>query len=374
MRSNCSIPGIRLLAAAAVAVSSAAVLAQPDPSGIDFVTIGAVNNAAWPGNGTPNDRAIGRGSVGYEYKIGRYEITTPQWVEFMNAAFDRPRSEWISHLNPPQFWGAASATPNTPGGLRWSVPAGNEMRAVGDISWRSAAIYCNWLHNGKSTDSSAFLNGAYDVSTFTYTGTVFNDQHTRHPDARYWIPSWDEWLKAAHYDPNKNGPGQAGWWQYSTMNDSPPAYGPPGALVGLDGHSPIPDPNGRLAEANAGWDAGNFGGVNPYTIPLGSYPGVQSPWGLLDIAGINSEWTEDIGFVAGLYPTFRYFDGSHVGGGVSPVYADAPVGRGGDFPSTSVAFMGFRIASAVPAPGAVAPLLLVFFFGRRRSKWMSQYP
>jgi hypothetical protein len=39
-----------------------------------------------------------------------------------------------------------------------------------------AAMYCNWLHNNQSTDRQAFLNGAYDVSTFGYSGTVFTDQ------------------------------------------------------------------------------------------------------------------------------------------------------------------------------------------------------
>ncbi len=55
--------------------------------GIEFVTIGSPGNAAWPGNGTIGDRAIGRGSVGYEYKIGRFEVTTNQWVDFFNAAY-----------------------------------------------------------------------------------------------------------------------------------------------------------------------------------------------------------------------------------------------------------------------------------------------
>jgi hypothetical protein len=87
---------------------------------------------------------------------------------------------------------------------------------VGNISRRNAAMYCNWLHNDKSTDRSAFLDGAYDVSTFTYTPFgAFNDQITRHTTARYWIPSWDEWLKAAHHDPNRHGPGQEGWWFWS---------------------------------------------------------------------------------------------------------------------------------------------------------------
>ena len=96
---------------------------------------------------------------------------------------------------------------------------GNEMIPVGDISWRMAAIYANWLHNDKSTARSAFLNGAYDVSTFGYiNGDVATDQAAHHPSARYWIPTLDEMIKASNYDPNKpNLDGTTGgYWLTST--------------------------------------------------------------------------------------------------------------------------------------------------------------
>lgn len=38
------------------------------------------------GDGSLDDRAIGRGSVNYEYRIGRFEVTSGQWSEFLNAA------------------------------------------------------------------------------------------------------------------------------------------------------------------------------------------------------------------------------------------------------------------------------------------------
>ncbi|MCC6319845.1 MAG: hypothetical protein IT438_00220 [Phycisphaerales bacterium] len=45
--------------------------ADIDPvSGIDFVRIGAVGNAPWPGNGQPVDRAIGRGGVNTPPNVG----------------------------------------------------------------------------------------------------------------------------------------------------------------------------------------------------------------------------------------------------------------------------------------------------------------
>jgi formylglycine-generating enzyme required for sulfatase activity len=311
------------VAAASLAALNLAALfatpahAQPDPSGIDFVTIGAPGNSAWQGGGATN----GRGAVPYEYRIGRLEVTTSQWAEFFNAALDRPANDRLPHVVAPFVWGAASTTPQNPGGRRWNVPVGNEMRAVTGFDWRTAAMYANWLHNDKSSDRSAFLNGAYDVSTFTYLndGSLFTDQLTRSPGARYWIPSIDEWMKAAHYDPAKqNSDGTlGGWWQYSNSSDTPFRCGPPGVLVRTDDRLG-PDPNGELANANSRWNGLIFPGFDPFVVPLGAYPDTTSPWGLLDVAGAAKEWTEGaFQLLDEPYPRDRYLEGSSwdTGGG-----------------------------------------------------------
>lgn len=335
------------------ALGACCMLAAPaaagiDPvSGIDFVTIGAPGNQPWMGATPhiPGDMAIGRGGVDYEYRIGRFEVTTAQWTEFFNAAFDRPASDRIPWLIPPTFWGAQSTAPNTPGGLRWTVPAGNEMRPVGNISWRMAAIYCNWLHNGKSTDRSAFMNGAYDVSQFSGF-THFTDQFTHNPDAQYWIPTWDEWLKAAHYDPDKNGLGEGGWWEYSNGTDEPLIPGPPG-----------------VGEANFGFIDGT-----QFMIPLGAYPDTQTPWGLLDAAGGTAEWTEGIVF-GSQDSRVRVYEGSYWSSATGNSINDAIFAAGGTtFPSTDFLDLGFRLAMAVPSPHTAFVLTGagIFFAQRRR--------
>lgn len=343
--------------------------ADIDPvSGIDFVTVGAVGNAAWPGNGTP-ERAVGRGSVGYEYKIGKFEVTSAQWVEFFNAAYDRAAGDSIPFLSRPEFWGGISTTPihtENPNARRWTTTPQTAMLPTGDISWRIAAIYCNWLNNGKATNREAFLNGAYDVSTFGYQGTVFTDQLTHSPGARYWVPTWDEWLKAAHYDPAKqNGDGSlGGWWQYPNTSDVAPAYGPPGVRVSTT--FPGPDPNGPLAQSNAGWNQLHFPGFSPFNIQLGAYPEVTSPWGLLDVSGATREWTEEAVLVSGIWPIGRVFENSAWDSAEAPL-SDRIGPREGDFPSLSTYDLGFRIASSVPSPGISAlGLGLILSFGVRR--------
>ncbi|MFO0831951.1 MAG: SUMF1/EgtB/PvdO family nonheme iron enzyme [Phycisphaerales bacterium] len=325
--------------------------ADIDPlSGIDFVTVGAVGNAPWPGNGAPDDRAIGRGGVNYEYRIGKFEVTSAQWAEFYSAA--RGRSDPIPWVQMPSVWGGSvDGTWHGPG-TRYRVNPGDEMRAAGGITWRTAAIYCNWLCNGKSSDFSAFMSGAYDVSTFGVTNGVWTDQPARTPGAAYFIPSLDEWIKSVHYDPNKVNPDgtTGGWWTRPNGTDTNLVYGPPPAFGG----------NGT-GMANAGFTLPNSGA---YFIPLGSYPTVQTPWGLLDAAGTTTEWTEEILEVDG-GSRYRIFDGSYweSAGGLDRVQY-----QGGEEPGVPTVNAGFRIAAFVPAPapGAMGVGFLVYLCARRK--------
>src|SRR5262245_52284284 len=280
-----SLRTVRLVFAAAMAVAPAA-LAQPGPDGYDWAVIGAPGNAPWTGFSDPISPTFGRGGVNYQYSMGRTEVTTGQWLEFMNAASARPdplpfSTRWFGT---PVLWGAqvdpTYGGPGTRYRLRTDV-ANAEMLPVGGISWRQAAVMCNWLNNGKSSAASAFMSGAYDVSTFTpdIAFPTFNDQRRHTPGAHYWIPTLDEYLKAAFYDPDRGGSGVGGWWTYPNRSDTPLIYGPPPAFGG-DG----------TAQANSGFTLPNHAERN---IPLGAYPTVQSPWGLLDPAGGTAEWIEE---------------------------------------------------------------------------------
>jgi formylglycine-generating enzyme required for sulfatase activity len=330
--------------------------ADIDPlSGIDFVTVGAVGNAPWAGDGTPDDQSIGRGSVGYEYRIGKFEITTAQYVEFLNAAFDRAPSDWIPHLFAPGGAGfaAVATTPNTPGGRRWLVPAGKEMNPVGATDWRSAAIYCNWLHNNKGLAQSAFLSGAYDVSTFGYitlpNGVLaFTDQAARSPNARYFIPTLDEWIKAAHYDPQKvNSDGSVGgYWTWSNTSNTPYIGAPPPSM-------------GGGGTANFGFDAGAF------NIPLGAYTNVRSPWGLYDVAGGSTEWLETIHTIND-GRNYRDFEGSGRTTGPNWVNQDAIYEFRSDRPNVAGVMDGFRVAAAIPTPATLVVMAAGFLSLRRR--------
>ncbi len=329
-------------------VASAGVAAQQPPPdyGHNFITIGDVGNRGYDREDLFG-RTAGRGGVDYEYRIARTEITSVQFAGFLNA--------WESSGGTPGalgalFWGGSRVDG------RWVVPAGSELLPVGGISWREAAIYCNWLHNGAPTDQlDAFLDGAYDTSTFTDqpdSNVLVNDQDARRPGARYWIPSLDEWLKAAHWDPDKNGPGDGGWWLYNNGSDTRPEPGLPG-----------------VGDTAAGLEFDNFG--EEYLIPLESYPGTQTPWGLLDTSGGGTEWTEE--WQRGQYKERRVWQGNTAGTRTYDPFDPISLSNdlawvdGSDTPDLGFPYLSFRLASAVPAPGVGVGLVCAFpFLVRRR--------
>lgn len=327
----------------ALAVGDAA-LGQSSPPDYDFqwATIGASGNAPYAGY-DPNGEVTGRGGVNYQYRMSKLEVTTSQWMEFVNDFADQP-----ALLQPggplfvwgPAWWGAVHDGSYTGPGIRFQLDPSQPhagLVPVNAMCWRDAALFCNWLNNGKPTSWAAIQNGAYDASTFTTNpdGTI-NDQATHNPGAKFWIPTLDEWLKAAHYDPNRYGTGQGGWWSYSTTSETAPVSGPPGSGQ-TDADLQLPD----------------FG---EYRIPLGAYAHAQSPWGLWDTSGGTSEWLEDI--FAGQW---RVWDGSTAG--VSFPGTDNIWTFGAERPDSLSE--GLRIASAVPGPGSLLMIPTWFFLGRR---------
>ena len=310
----------------AFALLAPVAAAQPADDGFDWVTIGDPGNEAYQG---PPDRfgfVSGRGSVTYEYRMMRTQIATGQWLEFVNT-FGIQVSGLV-----PNHWGATQTAPGV-WSLRTDV-ATPEILPVAGISWETAAVYCNWLHNGKQADVNTLWDGVYDTSTFGFVNGEFTDQIEPSPGARYWIPNLDEWIKAAHYDPDHDGPGQGGWWLYPNSSDTQLVPGLPGvgetmAFIDLPGDQE--------------WD-----------IPLGAYPDVQSPWGLLDLSGGAEEWVS-----TGAYNLRRnlLWSGAHAGSTWTIDDPDRVDDFGSAWPFNPGGSRSFRLAS--PVPGVPGVLVLV---------------
>ncbi len=338
--------------AAGLCARCGSAFAQGVPDyGFHFVTIGSPGNAAYDGPDPFNELGPGRGSVAYEYRIARTEVTTGQWMEFFNTFATDP--SWLA-VDPNQWgaWQDLDAPGNAP---RWELkPIPNAaMLPASGINWRICAMYCNWLHNDKTTDPSAILSGAYDVSTFGQNPDgSFTDQFTRSPGARFWIPSLDEWIKAAHFDPDRHGEDQPGWWVQTNGSDVHPVPGLPG-----------------VGETNAWMDAQI--GDAAWNIPLEAYPQTQSPWGLLDLTGGGAEWVEEVAFGLpfGRLPRQRYAKGAAVDYALPPDERGDPVfAWNSSFPESGS--FSLRIASTIPTVSTCSVLVSILIcIGPATRRW-----
>ncbi|MBL0922275.1 MAG: SUMF1/EgtB/PvdO family nonheme iron enzyme [Phycisphaerales bacterium] len=294
--------------------------------GYEWATVGHARNADWVGPGLGS--AIVRvGGVDYRYRIAKTEVTNRQWYEFVLAY-----APYVS----PQFSGSSQFTGTgvgLSGGGGYSLPASTAEHAA-QVGWRFAARYVNWLHNGKVNEAWAFESGVYDAATFgPPSGGPITDQRERSEGARYFLPTRDEWAKAVHFDPNRYGEGQAGYWLYPYSADTMPVAGAPGTPG---------------AQTNRG---------TLVHVPVMSYPNATTPWGLFDASGSAFEWLETINASQG----GRYGASSDKG----EFFIDLDrIQEWTQWSPTNL--VGIRLASVVPAPGASLVALAAGAILRRR--------
>jgi hypothetical protein len=257
------------------------------------------------------------GAVSYNYRIGKFEITNDEYVEFLNAAarddHDAANTSYFVNTVDMGLYNPLMETelPNNGISRNASFPdyyyaslRGMNKKPVVFISYVDAMRFANWLHNGKPVSTRykvcsivnglsstatvtlanhGFINGdlitfncadggtfggtlakntvykvvnkadnTFDVQTtgdanvtFSGTGTFYvkksyskttnlnsgaytldNNESTAESKiaiARYWIPTENEWYKAAYYDPAKGGVGVPGYWNYPTRSDTVPS-------------------------------------------------------------------------------------------------------------------------------------------------------
>ncbi len=235
--------------------------------------------------GNSND-INGYGAVTNVYAIGKYEVTLSQYATFLNAvaATDtynlyntNMTNATIGGISRSGSSGSYTYSVIGPAGIT-PVGAGNSgNRPVTFVSWFDAARFCNWLHNG-ATNGASTENGAYTLNGAT-AGLII----LKNPNARWWIPSENEWYKAAYYDPSPSGPAD-GYWLYPTRSDSAP-----GNALGV-GANQANYNDGEFSVTQKGFISS---GQN-YLTDIGAYTASASYYGTYDQGGNVSELNDAV--------------------------------------------------------------------------------
>ncbi|HLB34475.1 MAG: hypothetical protein A3F67_07235 [Verrucomicrobia bacterium RIFCSPHIGHO2_12_FULL_41_10] len=228
---DASSPGATQQFAAEVEFGQKSNISQPTsniPSHIDFgkdfmefITIGD------PGNtGDVITGCLGIGAVEKIYQIGKYEVTASEYCIFLNAVASKedPHQLYKEAMSSDQKVACITRTELTDGSYAYSVIPGREKLPITYVNLYDAERFCNWLENGapangeddtlleKSTESGAYLFKKEEDQEYTELN----------PDAHYYLPSENEWVKAAYY---KGKGTNSGYWLYPTQHDFAPNNG-----------------------------------------------------------------------------------------------------------------------------------------------------
>ncbi len=325
---------IRSLAASILGIALLTSSTVANAIVIDWATIGDAGNAA---------DLNGVGGVGYEYRISKHEVTNAQYVEFLNAvATSDPYALYNSNMGSDTVGGITRS--GSPGSYTYSVkttaagqgPGGTDYayanKPVVYVSWYDTIRFANWL-----------TSGATESGTYTITGGGPNAGSVTVPDhstfaagsETFFLPSEDEWYKAAYYGSS-----------VSTF------YGWPTGFPGTD-------PNNNLPSADTGesanfLDSGYTTGDSSYPLTdVGAYGLSASDYGTFDQGGNVWEWNEKE--IVSPFGNIRGLRGGSWSSGKSSLEAFSPIDADA---ATETNDYGFRVAgsaeSAVPEPSTYA--------------------
>jgi len=274
------------------------------------------------------------GGVDYRYGIGQLEVTVAQYVAFLNTVDPLGKNEHglYSSTESSTAWprfGQIDYAGKTKPGRHYTVASPEwANKPYGFANFLRSARFANALYNGKVLSKKASAEGAFKYVTYRVRLSRNSEngmydmrrpKTTRQSKVGFVIPSQDEWIKAAYYDPN--GGGTYSYWKYPTnpgevgkqMTDGPvqAMLDPTNGNVTNAGSQPLsifhtPEtaapywcPAGFSSEA---CKTANPFGIEPlayekaYTSSLGTVGQAltTSPWGTLDQGGNAVEWTDTI--------------------------------------------------------------------------------
>jgi sulfatase modifying factor 1 len=318
------------LVAAALVLSSLVAIGGGAPARaitIDWVTVGDAGNAA-------DDTTYG--AVAAAYRIGKYEVTIQQYTDFLNAVAQTDTYSLYSTLMVSPASAGISRS-GVSGSYTYSVtgpagatPAGASSpgnRPVTFVSWWDAARFANWMHNGQGS-------GSTETGAYTLGGATSGTLPTVNPGAQFFLPSEDQWYKAAYY---KGSGTNAGYWDYATQSDTVP-----GNVIG-SGTNQANYNNGNVYSVT---QSGITSGQN-YLTDVGAFTNSPSGYGTFDQTGNVDEWLDRTGGTGSSNGVVR--------GGTWAAWAQNLPSTFRLTPPATVedSALGFRLAGVVSSPSGV---------------------
>lgn len=268
-----SLQNIRSVARCVIAAVATlyAATAAAGPLGMDFVTVGNPGNTGKFVSGTAGSGTFG--AVSSTFDIGKTEVNNSNYTAFLNAvAASDPYALYNTQMS--NSIGGITRSGSS-GSFTYAVKAGWGDKPVNYVNVYSAARFVNWLNNGMPTVSgSVAVNGAINTGAYSLANsTLPNTALVRNPGATYFLPTRDEWFKAAYYSQTLNS-GTGGYYTYATTNNS------------------IPTISGTAADtsSNAAYYA-NLSSAGP--MDVNGLANSVSPYGALGMFGNMAEWLQN---------------------------------------------------------------------------------
>lgn len=303
-------------------------------SAVEFTwkTVGSIGNA-------PNT-TTGLGRVTENYKVATYETTIAQYTDFLNNSYAGKQGlygVWNSSIgattqNATEIGTGIDRT-GTAGNYTYTVRSADfASKPVNFVNWFSAARFVNWYANGQTGSATATETGSY-----TLNGATSGNIVARNAGAQVFLPSANEWTKAAFYNPKAQD-----YYLWPTQNNSTPT-------------AVLPTGNTTVETANTANFRDRRSGTDIRMTNVGTYVNTTSTYGLFDMLGNVTEMTDTASTST---PTnFQAFGGSF--GTTNTQLSTWNSDSTGQFRPGSEATLGlgtsavgFRVAAvAVPEPG-----------------------
>jgi len=243
------------------------------------------------GNAGNNPDTTGFGAVAYPFQIGQYDVTIAQYTQFLNAVAKTDRFELYDANMASDLNIAGISRSGSPGNYTYAVMINDGLssnRPIAYVNWFNAARFANWMSNGQPTgpqSASTTENGTYDLSNASNGIAVAKNECNPNTNTAvaYWIPTENEWYKAAYYTNNYASSSLPGYYLYATQSNEAPGNVVGGApnqmnvIVGID-FSITQDPTLYTTQR--------------YLADVGAYLGSPSYYGTFDQNGSLYQWND----------------------------------------------------------------------------------